>query len=78
MAHSPGMDSSRPRPTKDELRRRALAAARARLAALRRAGQIGDEAVETVEGELRRIELRAFLGKLYPRQPRSNSDENPR
>lgn len=79
MAHSPGMDGSRPRPTKDELRRRALAAACARLAALRRAGQIGDEAVEkTVEGELRRIELRAFLGKLYPSQPRSSSDENPR
>lgn len=61
------MDGSRPRPTKDELRRRALAAARARLAALRRAGQIGDEAVETVENVLRRMELRAFLGKLYLR-----------
>ncbi|CAO4151711.1 hypothetical protein DHODJN_17405 [Methylorubrum extorquens] len=67
MARSLSVDGFQPRPTKDELRRRAHAAARARLAALRRAGQIGDEAVETVENELRRMELRAFLGKLYPR-----------
>lgn len=77
MTRSPGMNGSRPRPTMDELRRRALAAARAKLAELRRAGRIGNDAAETVEGELRRIELRAFLGKLYP-QRRPSSDENPR
>ena len=67
MARSLGMGGVQPRPTKDDLRRRALAAARIRLAALQSAGQIGNEAIETVERELRRIELRAFLGKLYPR-----------
>jgi hypothetical protein len=53
-------------PTKDELRRRALLAARRRLSELREAGEIGDAAVRAVEDDLRRIELRAFLGKLYP------------
>lgn len=78
MTHPLGTDGSPPRPTKDELRRSALAAARAKLAELRRAGRIGDEAAETVEGELRRIELRVFLGKLYPRRFRLSSDESPR
>jgi hypothetical protein len=53
-------------PTKDELRRRALLAARQRLTELRDAGEICDAAVSAVEDDLRRIELRAFLGKLYP------------
>jgi len=52
--------------TKDELRRWALLAARRRLSELREAGEIGDAAVSAVEDDLRRIELRAFLGKLYP------------
>lgn len=78
MARSTRIDGSRLRPTRDELRRSALAAARAKLAELRSAGRIGDEAVETVEGELRRIELRAFLGDLYPRRVRPSSGESPR
>jgi len=49
------------------LRRRALLAARRRLIELRQAGEIGDAAVSAVEDDLRRIELRAFLGELYPR-----------
>ncbi|WP_419953468.1 hypothetical protein [Methylobacterium sp.] len=53
-------------PTKDELRRQALLAARRRLTELREAGEIGDAAASAVEDDLRRIELRAFLGKLYP------------
>lgn len=72
------MDGSLLRPIKDEPRRSVLAAARAKLAELWRAGRIGDETAETVEGELRRIELRAFLGKLYPRRFRPSSDESPR
>ncbi|WP_264048725.1 hypothetical protein [Methylobacterium flocculans] len=52
--------------TKDELRRRALLAARRRLSELRDAGEICDAAVSAVEADLRRIELRAFLGNLYP------------
>ena len=52
--------------TKDEWRRRALLAARTRLIELREAGEIGDAAAREVEDDLRRIELRAFLGKLYP------------
>jgi len=48
------------------LRRQALLAARRRLTELREAGEIGDAAASAVEDDLRRIELRAFLGKLYP------------
>ena len=55
-----------PPPSRDELRRRALRAARRRLTDLRETGKIGDAALEAVEDDLRRIELRAFLGKLYP------------
>jgi hypothetical protein len=51
--------------TKDELRRRALLAARRRLTELRQAGEIGDAAVSAVEDDLRRVELRASLGALY-------------
>jgi len=36
------------------------------LSELREAGEIGDAAMSAVEDDLRRIELRAFLGKLYP------------
>ncbi|GEP06484.1 hypothetical protein MOX02_45220 [Methylobacterium oxalidis] len=54
------------RPTQDELRRRALKAARDRLNHLQRRGEISEQAVQVVEDELRRIELRAFLGRLYP------------
>ncbi|MHC2002976.1 hypothetical protein ACYQR9_21445 [Methylobacterium sp. CM6241] len=52
--------------TRDELRRRALLAARRRLSELQDAGEIGDAAASVVEDDLRRFELRAFLGKLYP------------
>jgi len=52
--------------TRDELRRRALLAARRRLTELRQAGEIGDAAAQVVEDDLRRVELRAFLGALYP------------
>lgn len=52
-------------PTRDELRRRALKAARAELHRLHGCGLIGDEALQQVEDDLRRLELKAFLGRLY-------------
>ncbi len=53
-------------PTRDELRRRALKAARAELYRLHCWGLIGDKALQQVEDDLRRLELKAFLCGLYP------------